>query len=151
MNRGQFNSCPLFIMKIILYKNYSQNNILKKNVEQIAELEGNITNELDLMHTFLVLNYGEIDFNYVYIPLFKRYYFVDEIKAIKNSLYSITLKIDVLYTYRELILNSQIHATKGKINNYYINNDYEFEIREENRQQEIPIKLNNDGKIIMII
>ena len=138
-------------MKIILYKNYSQNDIVKKNIEQVAELEGNITNELDFLHTLLVLNYGDIDFNYVYIPLFNRYYFVDEIKAIKDCLYNITLKIDVLYTYRELILNSQIHAIKGIPINNYVNVDYQTEVKEETRQQEFNIKLDKNGQIVMII
>lgn len=40
--------------------------------------------------------------NYMYIPDFSRYYYVSA-RVIRNNLYQLTGKVDVLYTYREAI------------------------------------------------
>lgn len=40
------------------------------------------------------------DFNYAYIPDFHRYYFVTEIVSVRNGLWRIGMRVDVLMTYR---------------------------------------------------
>ena len=51
--------------------------------------------------------------NYVYIPTFGRYYFITDKQVMKNGLFQLTLKEDVLYTYRDLIYNAVHHITKS--------------------------------------
>lgn len=43
-------------------------------------------------------------FNYVYIPIFNRYYYVTDITSIKNKLWQMSLTVDVLMTYKEALL-----------------------------------------------
>lgn len=46
---------------------------------------------------------GVPNFNYVYIPIFGRYYFVTNITSIKQNLWNISLEVDVLMTYKDSI------------------------------------------------
>ena len=43
-------------------------------------------------------------FNYVYIPVFNRYYFVDNIVSVRNRLWRISMSVDVLMSFKEQIL-----------------------------------------------
>lgn len=46
-----------------------------------------------------------IDFNYVYIPKFNRYYFVDNYTINNKNLVTASLSVDVLMTYKDYILS----------------------------------------------
>lgn len=45
-----------------------------------------------------------VDFNYVYIPMFNRYYFVDSYTINNKQLVTVTLSVDVLMSYKDYIL-----------------------------------------------
>lgn len=57
-------------------------------------------------------NNSLIAFNYCYIPIFNRYYFINDIEIYPNNIYRLHLHIDVLETYKEDILK-----IKGNIYN----------------------------------
>lgn len=59
------------------------------------------------------------NFNYCYIPIFNRYYFVNDIEIFPTNIYRLHLHIDVLETYKEDIL-------KIKGNVYNATTDYQI-------------------------
>lgn len=74
-----------------------------------------------------VTGYPEFDeMNYLYLPAFKRYYFIDDIISVGNNLWEIHCHVDVLYTYKEQILNQDavIRRQQTKYNLYL--NDPDF-------------------------
>ena len=46
------------------------------------------------------------EFNYVYIEDFGKYYFVENVRYIGGQTYLLTLSLDVLQTYKDVILQS---------------------------------------------
>lgn len=56
-------------------------------------------------------------YNYAYIPDFGRYYFITDIKAVRNNLWELSLKCDVLMTYRTALNDVPIIA--GRAENGY--------------------------------
>lgn len=53
----------------------------------------------------IVIEYASpVDFNYLYIPLFNRYYFVDNYTINNKKLVTLSLSVDVLMTYKDYIL-----------------------------------------------
>lgn len=54
------------------------------------------------------------EFNYAYIPTFKRYYFVNDIVSFRN-LWRISLTVDVLATYRTDIYNSSQYVLRSRM------------------------------------
>lgn len=74
-----------------------------------------------------VTGYPEFEnMNYLYLPAFKRYYFIDDIISVGNNLWEIHCHVDVLYTYKEQILNQDavIRRQQTKYNLYL--NDPDF-------------------------
>ena len=65
---------------------------------------------------------GYFDMNYCYIDAFKRYYFIVDKKMDGPTLCTLTLKVDVLYTYRLNILNTEMLLERSETNpnNYLI-------------------------------
>ena len=45
--------------------------------------------------------------NYCYIDEFSRYYFIDKIEQVRNNLYRVRCKVDVLESYKMEILNAK--------------------------------------------
>lgn len=46
--------------------------------------------------------------NYVHIPAFKRYYFINSVDNVTATLIRVQLTTDLLMTYQDVILNSQV-------------------------------------------
>lgn len=49
--------------------------------------------------------------NYVHIPAFKRYYFINSVDNVTATLVKLQLETDLLMTYQTIILNSQVQIT----------------------------------------
>lgn len=61
-------------------------------------------------------------YNYMYISEFNRYYFIDDIKSIRNGQWEISGHVDVLETYKNAILsNSAVIARQQNRFNTYLN------------------------------
>lgn len=67
-------------------------------------------------------------FNYMYISDFNRYYFIDDIKSIRNDLWEVSGHVDVLETYATAILSNQavIKRQQNNFNTYL--NDPEWKV-----------------------
>lgn len=56
--------------------------------------------EQNILTPSVVFEYSKVpDFNYVYIPSLSRYYFVTNVTLVRNNIYRVDLKVDVLCTY----------------------------------------------------
>lgn len=63
-------------------------------------------------------------YNYMYIPTFERYYFIDDIKSVNNNVWEIAGHVDVLETYKNSILsNSAIIKRQSAQYNMYLNDE----------------------------
>ena len=55
-------------------------------------------------------------FNYVYIPLFNRYYFVDDISSVVYGVWSVSLSVDVLMSYKDTIKTLEAFVDRSQSN-----------------------------------
>ena len=90
-------------------------------------------------------------FNYVYIPDFERYYYVDTITAVKKNFYEVNLTVDVLMSFSAVITSSRGRITRSDTLDPYIDKGYSTEVKSSMKVKEIPIKFNANGQIIMIV
>lgn len=93
-----------------------------------------------------------VTFNYVYIESLNRYYFVSD-KQQDGDICTVHLRVDVLFTYKDIILNSTATLTKSENGNKYLSNRSNvFDVRPNIKKVDFPNKnlLNSDGQIIMI-
>lgn len=91
-------------MIIELYKNYSEKNVIRKVLENRIELTGTIRDDsVDLLNPVITVN-NDIEYyqyNYAYIPEFKRYYFFAEPpRIIRTGVCQLILTVDVLMSFK---------------------------------------------------
>lgn len=122
-------------MIIDLYNNASDPRVVDKDITLGTELTGELKDKCDIENPAIIIEgISSINYNYAYIPEFRRFYFFKEPPTvIANNLVEIKLHVDVLKTYA-----SQIRACKGIIRrqekkfNKYLNDEeyqaYSYEI-----------------------
>lgn len=54
--------------------------------------------------------------NYAYIPIFQRYYFITDVKSVRKNLWEISLKCDVLMTFKSGILSIRTRVLRSESN-----------------------------------
>ena len=106
---------------VLLFKNFYKNpkstripDIADKDKDKFINVEVSLKNETDLLNPSFLLSsniMGDLEINshlysYVYWQEFGRYYFVENITQVSNTLYRLDCSVDVLGTYRRQILAS---------------------------------------------
>lgn len=108
-------------MQIVLFKNNDDKRKLTKTLNGGLTISGKLTDLTDFLNPVIELGYNAdiINYNYVYIPAFKRYYFVDNF-SVDNNVLTINLHCDVLMTYKNDILSSKALVTRTHVGNKYL-------------------------------
>lgn len=110
-------------MEIIFYSLTDDRRKLNKTLLNGVSVQ-NVTlknNDNKLSKLSIVLNVDIAGKNYCYIPELQKYYFIDNISIISNTLKRYDLNIDVLMTYKTAILNAELNIIQCDSN--YINED----------------------------
>ena len=114
------------------YNTESSVNTINKIINFVTDIDVKFKDEVNIYNPTIVLKYDDlIDFNYIYIDKFKRYYFIEDIEVFPNKIYSLSLKCDVLMSFKDEILNSYGNITRQTNYNDYYNFDYSSEVRKE--------------------
>lgn len=93
-----------------------------------------------------------VSFNYVYIESLNRYYFVSELTQ-DGDICTVHLRVDVLFTYKDIILNSSATLVKGDNANKFVSNrNTIYDVRPKTKKIDFPNTglLNETGTIVMI-
>lgn len=120
-------------MLMKMYDTKSSNNVINKVLENEHEFDIKFKDKTDIVNPVVILSSKTLILsNYAYIPDFNRYYFVDKIELFPNSIYHITLRCDVLESFKDEILASSgfINQQTKNVNKYY-NSNYQSEVRKE--------------------
>lgn len=89
-----------------------KNQISKgSSISDIAELTGRLKDSSSIIDPSILIEIEDInDLNrcdYMYIPSWKRHYFINNITSVRNNIYMINAHEDVLYTYHSEILDNK--------------------------------------------
>mgnify|MGYP000993607175 FL=1 len=127
-------------MDIYLYNTADDDNVLNKTLtDELIISDVKLKNPVNINNPILSLSskivyddgygggwtYETKDYNYAYIPAFERYYFIENITLQSNAINVLTLKVDVLKTYEDEILNSDLYVEKEM--NHIIESDKTLE------------------------
>ena len=111
-------------VNILLYKNSAENNRVDKGeyLQFITHIAGVLKTACSILNPLLLIDYPSvIDFNYIYIPMWKRYYFVTNIEYGIKNLVSIYLKVDVLMSHKkEIRQQTGLVARNEQVFNEYL-------------------------------
>lgn len=140
LTNGELYNVRASSFNLLLYQNKAESNRLDKTnyIELIGNITGVLRNECSIISPVIEIEMDDIPtFNYVYIPVFNRYYFVDNIVSVRNRLWRISMSVDVLMSFKEQILKQYGFITR---------NEYDFDnLLVDNR---LPLKNNRVYEII---
>lgn len=91
-------------------------------------------------------------FNYMYIPDFKRYYFITNITSVTTKLCNISAHVDVLKTYADSILANEAIIDRAEMAwNLYLN-DPQFQVYQNPivQQKKLPKGFNNNTYYLVL-
>ena len=91
-------------MQIVFYKCNSEKNCLNKVLENEITLDGAIRGESNVISPQIMVQMNPIEYDYVYIPEWRRYYFITDIVCYRSNAFVVKLSIDVLMSYKTEIL-----------------------------------------------
>lgn len=110
---------------IVLMMNKQPLNQIRKSPTTIATLTGTLKENSSIITPSITIERQDpTGFNYIHIPVFNRYYFVNDVFVIRTNLLEISCACDVLMSFQNEILN-QTALIKRNANdwNLYINDN----------------------------
>ena len=138
-------------MKLILYKTTDPRNKLNKILTAGKEIIINLKRDDSKENPRIKLSNSNLtdDYNYAYIEVFDRYYFINSITNLNFSLSELEFETDLLSTYKDVILASTgliSHAIQEgdyRLTNPKTSDRYEMELFESD------VELTNDNTILL--
>ena len=112
-------------MILNLYKTLDADNVINKTLLNKLTIQGFfLTSSLNIVNPVIplqVINGIDIyEYNYIELPDFNRFYFVDSIENVNAKIFNLICSCDVLMTYKEAILNSNARVMRSlKTGDYY--------------------------------
>ena len=90
-------------MRVILYNNKSDNNVVNKQIVRIKNMSNVIIKENSsiINPVFIIKNVTNqkiIKSNYLFSDDFNRYYYINNIVVINGGMFELHCSVDVLYT-----------------------------------------------------
>lgn len=109
------------------YKSTAEKNRMDKSayLTEIIQSTGTLRRATSIISPEFEFIYNKVpDFNYVYIPNFNRYYFIDNIVSLRNNVWTLSLSVDVLMSFKEQIKECDgfIARNEFEFNHYLIDN-----------------------------
>ena len=148
------NTLSPILMIISLFISRDEKNVINKNLPEPYEIEGHLKGETSITDPIITIDLENPSlYNYAYIQAFKRYYFINDIKSIRNNLWELSIHVDVLMTYKNEIGNCTaiIDTTEETgLNNYLSNDGYKALVKTKTDIISFPSGLNDDGEYILI-
>lgn len=142
-------------MQLILYQNTSENNKLEKTITQVIELSGTLRNSDtgNIESPNILVNADNIpECNYAFIPEYNRYYFVENIRTVRNNLFLFDLSVDSLMSFKDDIKNlvGIVENNENIGSNYLPNNVYKSLVKTKTDIINFPSGLIDNGEFILI-
>ena len=138
-------------MKLILYKTTDPRNKLNKTLTAGKEILINLKRDDSKENPRIKLSNSNLtdNYNYAYIEVFDRYYFINSITKLNYSLSELEFETDLLSTYKDIVLASTglvSHAIQEgdyRLTNPKTTDNYEMELFNSD------VELSNDNTILL--
>ena len=94
-------------MNVSLFQNLSDRNRISKTIRNGIGFNGTLRESSNVISPVITIETTDnlSEYNYAWIPDFNRYYYIDEMTAVRKNIWQITLSVDVLMSFRGDILN----------------------------------------------
>ena len=109
-------------MDIVLYTTDSEPQEINKKLANDTRLSGAFRSEVSVLRPVIRIEHEiPVPFNYCYINSLGRYYYIDDIVSVRTNLWDLHLRVDVLMSHRNSIMNSTgvVIATESAVEDLY--------------------------------
>lgn len=111
------------MINVTLYQNDSEANKIGKDLTTILTMSGNLRDEIEVTQPVLYVEADNpadiITSNYMYIPEFYRYYFITNIRCVRNKIYELSGRVDVLESFKDTIKTHKAIIERSKQGKFY--------------------------------
>lgn len=140
-------------MTVDIYKNSSPLNYVNKSIALVDNLECDLKEDCDITNPVIeVYGTNALNGNYMFIPLFSRYYYITKMITENIDTILITGHVDVLMSFQSALLKSQgIIGRQENIWNAYFNDNMMRKLAYPRIQtKKFTKSFNNDPTYILI-
>ena len=117
-------------MQLKLYKSLDEKNRIRKTLTEELILNGALRDKSSVIKPTILIQTDPLDYNYAYIPAFGRYYFINNVVAMRNKSFIIDLKCDVLMSYADEIYNLRALIDREETQSQqYVTGDFVIDAR----------------------
>lgn len=148
-------------MQIQLMRCTAEPNRVNKEsyIQSVYSISGTLKEEVSIMKPVIMIEKPtppmNSSYNYMYIPAFRRYYFITDIRVVYNGMWEITGREDVLYSNMADIYNNMAIISKAESANdanLYLNDgSFVMDSRKLNQVFHFPGGLSSSGHNILIV
>lgn len=140
---------------ITLMNNQQELNRISKSPASVLTVTGTLREETDIIDPQINVEYNGTlsNVNYMYIPEFHRYYFINKIESIRTGLWRIYGHCDVLKTYAQGILGCTAVVARSETMYNLMLNDPMFKVYSNPRVQFInfPNKFTGESYVLVMM
>ena len=141
-------------MNITLCVNNSEQNKLGKSLSNLNVFSGSLKDETSVTNPVIMMELeNPTGFNYAYIPEFGRYYFIDDMVSVRTGLWKISMKVDVLESFKNSIRGITVilsDSTNTGKEEYLPGKVWKSKVKELTDIVNFPSGLSNNGEFILI-
>lgn len=121
-------------MLISLYKTKDSNNTLNKTMTDKLDFNIKFKETANILSPRIRIrsDVSLIGYNYGFIPEFERFYFITDIDIMNDGIFSLSLRCDVIESFKSDLLECTGLVTKKTDGRGYLNvPDYDIDVRKE--------------------
>lgn len=141
-------------MVIVLGTIADEANKLNKTINNVLNINGTLREEISVINPSVLIEAENLSgFNYMYIYDFGRYYFITDIVSVKNGLWRVTGKVDVLMSFKDGIETCPIILANTEItllDKYMSGKMWKTQVRSKTDIINFSSGLNSTGEYILI-
>lgn len=140
------------IMIINLCETKDGDNVINKDFKIIKELDINIRNNFNFNSPILIIKIEDndlLDCNYLTIPDFNLKYFIREINNKFGRVYDLVCELDLLETYKEVIMSSKYEYLRQIKNGDYVNINPDYLIKTVSSKIDCLVNVEQEQSIII--
>ena len=140
------------IMIINICETKDGDNVINKDFKIIKELDINIRNNFNFNSPILIIKIEDnnlLDCNYLTIPDFNLKYFIREINNKFGRVYDLVCELDLLETYKEVIMSSKYEYLRQIKNGDYVNINPDYLIKTVSSKIDCLVNVEQEQSIII--
>ena len=141
-------------MNLKLYTNVSEKNCIGKKLINETVFQGVLREQSSIINPVIKVQSTELpDFNYAYVPDFKRYYFIVGIRNISTNIWELSLGVDVLESFKSSLANQLVILSDTQITgatNYISGDQWVTNVKTNTEIIPFPAGLLEGGEYILI-